>query len=550
MTIKIILPLYFFCSVILLSCNTPKKNYISHQTTPITSKKLSENARKDWSYKDIIEDSIPGISFDRAEREILKNEKGKDIIIAVIDQSIDINHKDLQNQIWVNDDEIPNNNIDDDKNGYIDDINGWNYTGNNSIISKKYSHYDYTRTVKAYKNTFPEEAEVTKNNSIAYQTYQRAKNLLDKKLKSVPQDIEYANNVYKWKNQARKGISKYLVELSDDNVTLKKLDSLKLKHSNDSTLIQNINIFTGFVINGYTDRYIQNLQLESNNALNKQLNLEFNEREVTNDNPSDINNKGYGNNIVNSDLNLFSHGTIVSGVIAKKTNNLKIMPLPIVGYGSTHDKDIALAIRYAVDNGAKVINMSFGKSFSLYKNMVDEAIKYAEKNNVLIVTSAGNDNHDMDRKTKFNYPDDRDSNRKEFVSNFIKVGGTSANVNNELMYSMSNYGAQNVDLFAPAEDIYTTVPNNEYKYDAGTSLAAAITSKVAGILYSHYPDLTSKEVKQILTESGVGYKFKVKLPTRENPEQQVPFSQLSKSGKVLNAYNALIMADSIATINH
>ncbi|SEC01209.1 Subtilase family protein [Tenacibaculum sp. MAR_2009_124] len=550
MTITKIFPLYIFCFVLFLSCNKPQKSYIFSQKTPIPTRNLDETTRKDWSYKDIINDSIPGISLSRAYKEILKTKKGENIIIAVIDQSVDINHTDLQEYIWTNENEIPNNNIDDDQNGYIDDINGWNYNGSATVQNKRYSHYDYTRTVKAYQHLFESDTTITESNALKHQAYIRAKELLTKNLKSVPKDIQYANNVYTWKNMAKTKLSKYLDTISDNSKTLKKLDSLKKQYPNDSTLLQNINIFSGFVTNGYTDGHIEGLKLKSNNLLNKQLNIDFNEREITNDTPNDINNSHYGNNIVNSDLNLFSHGTIVSGVILRKTENLKVMPLTIVGYGSTHDKDIALAIRYAVDNGAKVINMSFGKSFSLYKNMVDDAIKYAEKHNVVIITSAGNNNHDMDRNSKFNYPDDRDSDKKEFVSNFIKVGGTSRNTNSKLKYTMSNYGSENVDLFAPAKDIYTSVPNNEYKYDSGTSLAAAITSKVAGILYSYYPKLTSKEVKLILMESGVSYSFKVNHPSRKKNEQQVTFSQLSKSGKILNAYNALIMADSISNANH
>ena len=220
------------------------------------------------------------------------------------------------------------------------------------------------------------------------------------------------------------------------------------------------------------------------------------------------------------------------------------MTLAISSNGDEHDKDIALAIRYAVDNGAKVINMSFGKEFSLYKEWVFNAIKYAEKNNVLIVSSSGNSKFNLNDKNY--YPNDNVDNGLEISDNFLLVGSSSNKLGASIFSSYSNFGEIDVDLFAPGEDIYTIFPNNKYKFDSGTSLSSTLTSGVAALLFSYYPNLTSSEVKHILMDSGLEFKFEVSTPTKEDKDKKTPFNKLSKSGKVLNAYNALIMTDNIS----
>lgn len=217
------------------------------------------------------------------------------------------------------------------------------------------------------------------------------------------------------------------------------------------------------------------------------------------------------------------------------------MPLSISAFGDEHDKDISLAIRYAVDNGAKVINMSFGKEFSLYKEWVFDAIKYADKNNVLIVSSAGNDGRNLN--TSEVYPNDSDINQNEVADNFLLVGASNYNINSKMVPRFSNYGSNNVDVFAPGRKTYSTSAKKE-KYETvagGTSTSSAITSGVAALLRSHYPNLTASQIKHILMDSGVKYTFPVKIR-----DTLLPFNKLSKSGKIINAYNALIMADSIS----
>ncbi len=219
------------------------------------------------------------------------------------------------------------------------------------------------------------------------------------------------------------------------------------------------------------------------------------------------------------------------------------MPLRVSAYGSEHDKDIALAIRYAVDHGARVINMSFGKRFSMYKDWVDDAIKYAENKDVLIVKSAGNDQFNTDILENTKYPNDY-NNGLEFSNNYITVGGTSYGLNEKLLYNRSNYGKETVDIFAPGYGLIGLRPNNNVSTNLkGTSFSTSIVSGITALIRSYYPSLTAAEVKQILMDSSVKYDILVDVPTKENPDQQLPFSELSKSGGIVNAYNAILMAE-------
>ncbi|GGD28439.1 S8 family serine peptidase [Hyunsoonleella pacifica] len=541
----------YFLSVItilLFQC-TKKKEYpqIKKIENPLVfSDTLFD--KKTWFKKDIIEDSIPGISLDKAKK-LLKNKKHQKVIVAIIDGTVDIEHKDLKDHIWKNFDEIANNGLDDDHNGYVDDINGWDFLGSNDSIDHKYLHYSYTRYVKKYDSLYKGKtlSDLDPKDSLGFITYQHAKYRLNQKLKSVPEEKQYAENVKKWKGKAKSKIIMSLGYDDDFNFTLKKLDSIKSSIVRDSILLENIQILSGFIEHGYTDEYIEHLNVKARILINKQLNIVYDERAFLGDNPSNINDIGYGSNRVNSNLGIYSHGTKVAGLVVKESTEIKIMPLAISGHGSNHDKDIALAIRYAVDQGAKVINMSFGKEFSVYKHMVDEAFLYAQQNNVLLVSSTGNDYYDVDNPKNIKYPTDLDASRRiEFVNNFISVGGSTCYANEDLNFEDSNYGKKNVDIFAPADKIYTMYPNDEYRFDSGTSLASALTSKVAALLFSYYPNLTAPQVKQIIMDSGVEYTFSVKMPTVENENRTTPFNQLSKSGKIVNAYNALIMADSIS----
>jgi subtilisin family serine protease len=523
--------------------NSPQKINLFQKKSP-----LSEEEEKNWHLKDIITDSLPGISLTQIYDSLLINKKGKEVIIAVLDSEIDIEHKDIKNHVWKNEDEIPHNGIDDDKNGYIDDVNGWNFLGNKKGENASFTSYAYTRILKKYDSLFKDKKkeDIKSKDSLLFFTYLRAKEKYKSRVEYAKEDIEYADMLLESMANVKKILSQYFPY---KKYTLEDLDSLKKVSLKNVELQKAILIRSNFMKYGFTQNYMNNYKLSTQERTNKLLNLEYNDREIIGDNSNDIKDINYGNNLVNKNINLFEHGTEVTGsILSVKYKNIKIMPVCISPFGDEHDKDIALAIRYAVNNGAKVINMSFGKEFSLHRKWVFDAFKYAEKNNVLIVSSAGNSRYNLNIKKDY-YTNDNLDNGEEVTDNFLLVGGISNKLNNKFLYSSTNYGNIDVDLFAPADDIYTTLPNNKYILDSGTSLASAITSGVAALLYAYYPNLTASQVKHILMDAGLEYTLEVNTPTEEDKNKTTPFNQLSKSGKVLNAYNAFIMADSISRSN-
>ena len=211
-----------------------------------------------------------------------------------------------------------------------------------------------------------------------------------------------------------------------------------------------------------------------------------------------------------------SHGTHVAGIIAAErnnglgangvANNVEIMSVRTVPNGDEYDKDVALAIRYAVDNGAKVINGSFGKSFSPHAEWVRDAIKYASDNDVVFVHAAGNDGKNVDEGT--NFPDDN-VDFVEISNTYIRVGSLTSKYGSKMVSGFSNYGKNNVDVFAPGSAIYSTYPENDYESISGTSMASPAVAGVAALVRSQYPKLTAAQVKQVILDSGLPLTTKV-----------------------------------------
>jgi subtilisin family serine protease len=506
---------------------------------------------KNWQFKDIILDTLPGVSLNRSYDSLLINKKGKQVIVAVIDMAVEINHHGLVNHIWKNSNEVIGNEIDDDKNGYIDDINGWNFLSNSKGENNEFVNYEYTRILRKFNHLFQYKTivDISSKDSLNFIIYKKAKKDYDERMNYAIEDIDYINMVSKGKSEAERKIMTYL---PIKNYTVKDLDSLKKSYPKDIVLQKMIRRKSNFIKYGYTDKYINDYKLKADNRIDKLLNLKYNDRLIQGDNSYDLKDIGYGSNSFNVNTTILNHGTKMAGIIVNigLENEIKIMPLAISAYGDEHDKDIALAIKYAVDNGAKVINMSFAKEFSLQPLWTIEAIKYAEKNNVLIIHSSSNDDLNLDSSDSFLFPNDHNYFEiKEESDNFLRVGSSSMSVN-KIKSSFSNYGKTEVDLFAPGEKIYTTFSQNKFDISSGgTSSASAITSGVAALIFSYYPNLTASQVKHILMDSGLEYDIEVSTPSKDDKNKMTPFNQLSKSGKVLNAYNAFIMADSISRSN-
>lgn len=533
-------------------------DFLDNANYPI---KILENARgqeiKDWQFKDPKSDSIPGISLNSSKvTELLKRKVTKEVVIAVIDMSVDVDHPQLKNLIWKNKNEIPENNKDEDGNGYVDDIHGWNFLGHKEMGSNEFTSYEYTRIIKKYgdrfKNIDPDEVKGTEKE--LYNNYIKA-------LAKHNERTKYAKN--KYENDSFvvdyfKGLTiKFDSIFSKKGYGLKELDSLQKTVIPDSIMKMNIDDMKTMIKYRISLASLKETEYHSKKQINVLLNLNHNDRSLIGDNEEDIKDVFYGNNIVNHNVIRMDHGTLVSGVIAFTVKQMekiglkakiKIMPLTISGYGDENDKDTALAIRYAVDNGANIINISSGKLFSIHKDWVDDAIKYAEKKDVLIVHSAGNEGEDLQNGKILKYPNDNSSNGSEISNNFLNVGASSYNKNGHLIYSSSNYGKLDVDLFAPGEAIYTLIPKEQKgQKKSGTSYATPLVSTVCALLKSYYPKLSVKDIKMIVMNSVVKYNQPTKVNNADVETIEVPFDQLSKSGGILNAYNAFVLAEKITT---
>ena len=553
-----------FAALFLASCaSTQKVLSLPNFDAPIkiTPKQsvLSEEEEKFWSHADLTKDSIAGMSLEKAY-QFLEGKKPTSVIVAIADSGVDIEHEDLKDVLWMNTKEIKGNNIDDDKNGYVDDIYGWNFLGNASGKMINADQLEITRLVKKGREKFGDKKseEIAENDTYEFESYQRLNqeymltiSQKEFEIQEMQQTISNLERVKQVFTDVKKLVGKEKLRLSD-------LDSLK---PTSLMMISQIEAIKKILENGSNEddllEYYQKVAdytKELKKAI-KGYDLDLNVRETLGDDLYDINDKFYGNNNVIGDKDLEKHGTHVAGIVAASrinnkgakgvANTVKTMTVRIVPDGDEHDKDVALGIRYAVDNGAKIINTSFGKRFSPNKEWVFDAIEYAAKKDVLIVNAAGNDGKDIDiRET---YPNDSKDLKTEFADNVITIGASGLYYNEELVASFSNYGKINVDIFAPGVDIYSTVPKNEYEPLSGTSMAAPSTSGVAALIRAYYPALTAKQVKYILMNSGVKIDFKVIKPgsqTEENPAGElVPFEDFSVSGRLVNAYNALQLAD-------
>ena len=511
---------------------------------PAKKAKLSETELRNWPHADIYTDSIPGMSLAKAY-DFLKGKKSQTVIVGILDSGIDINHEDLKDKVWTNPKEIPNNNKDDDKNGYTDDVHGWNFLGGKPGEPAP-EQLELTRLVKKYGEKFEgkDESSITDPEEKAdYEYYKKLKKVYDEKVKGVMANYIQYKMVFDMLDKADKAARE---KLGKDNYTLEEVQ--KLNDPQTYGILLNI-LADGASIEEAREQ-IEGIVEHYKNQADFNYNLDFKGRK-TKDNPDDITDVPYGNPYVIGDVDSEIHGTHVAGIaLATRNNgkgmngvaeNVKLMVVRTVPDGDEWDKDVALAIRYAVDNGAKVINMSFGKSYSPRADWVYEAIEYAAGKDVLLVHAAGNDAADIDLEENDNFPTDAPGRLNEITDNVITIGAITKNYNENLVSGFSNYGKINVDIFAPGSQIYSTVPKNKYRMLQGTSMAAPEVAGLAALIRSYYPQLSASQVKHIIMNSGTKVDLEVKVPGKKG--EKAPFSTLSKTGRIVNAYNAVKMAD-------
>lgn len=507
---------------------------------------------KGWHLLDKETEGFYGISLDKAYKFLkASNLVGKEIIVAVIDSGIDTLHEDLKPVLWVNKGEIPGNGIDDDKNGYIDDIHGWNFLGGKDGRNVKEDSYEGARVYhilkEKYKNAEIDTASLSAAEKEEYATWLRAKEKIENT--GGIEDLAMMKRVYE---SVLKSDSTLKIALNKEVYTGIELDTfttntreertakslmLYLLRANEQLENSNKDFVEGF------GDYVKG-QIRKAESIDKAPPAYRND--IVKDNYYDFNDRFYGNPDVMA--NTPFHGTHVSGIIAAARNNkigidgiadnVKIMTLRAVPDGDEHDKDVALAIIYAVDNGAKVINMSFGKDFSPEKHWVDEAVRYAQQKGVLLVHAAGNDAKNLD--SSFNFPNAEFADNQQRASNYITVGASGDLKNGGLTASFSNYGKDKVDVFAPGVAIYSTIPGGDtYGNAQGTSMAAPVVSGTAALIFSYFPYLTPEQVKYAIKQSASSPEMPVNIP---GTDDSVNLSEISRSGGILNAYEAVKLA--------
>src|SRR5688572_12915190 len=507
---------------------------------------------KGWHLMDQKDSGYYGISIDRAYQFVKqKNLKSTPVIVAVIDSGVDTTHEDLKAILWRNPKEIPGNGIDDDKNGYVDDIYGWNFLGGRDGRNVEKDSYEAARVYHKLKSKWEEKdiasGTLSADETKEYKMWLKAKfdivgeiNPLEViQVKRMYKDLKLGDSII------RKDIEKEeynCKDLSDYTATSEKAKKVKaillnICKGNDNDDISNVMILDE--LEGDINKF------EAVDKAPKDY-----RNEIVKDNYYDFNDKFYGNNNVMVSNTAALHGTHVSGIIGAARNNgvgmdgiadnVKIMTVRAVPDGDEHDKDIALAIRYAADNGAKVINMSFGKGFSPEKKWVDDAVRYAESKGVLLVHAAGNSHQNLDTTYNFPTPLFEEGTRAD---NWITVGASGDPKAGGLTASFSNYGKKEVDVFAPGVRIYSTVPGgNTYQNLQGTSMASPVVAGLAAFILEYYPKLSPQQVKMVIEKSSQNPGVKVKDP---GTGEEVSLGDLSKSGGVINAYEAIRLASTL-----
>ena len=522
------------------------KQFIFSLSLLFTAGLMAQNAApQNWWELDRTDNTFPGVSAAKAHT-YLDGKKAEPVVVAVIDSGVDIEHEDLQGVIWTNEDEIPGNGIDDDKNGYVDDVHGWNFIGGADGQNVNYENLEvvrlYNRLHAKYNNR--NRDGLSKKEKREYDRYLEYKEEIDNKRAELgPNAAQYA--------MIKEAVDAAIAEIGKEPEEI-TADDIAALESEDPNIAIVKRVIANAAAGGATfaDVYeqLEGAQDYFDSQLNYNYNPDFDARKIVGDDPTDVNDRFYGNNDVEGPD--AAHGTHVAGIIAAVRDNdlgvngvggsnVRIMSIRTVPNGDERDKDVANAIRYAVDNGAKVINMSFGKGQSPYKDAVDDAMKYAQKNDVLLVHAAGNDGKQLTLEN--NYPNDTYKGRRRTGKTWIEVGAASSSYDEGLAAGFSNYNKQYVDVFAPGARIYSTTPDNEYATFDGTSMAAPMVAGIAALVRSYFPDLKAQQVKEIIEESALPVNLQVVKPGSEG--EKVSFGDLSATGGLANAYTAVKLAE-------
>jgi subtilisin family serine protease len=510
----------------------------------VTADKVPSIAETFWHHADPATENFTGVSTDEAY-DLLKGKKSRTVVVAIIDSGVDVEHEDLKDNVWVNEDEIPNNGQDDDNNGFVDDVHGWNFLGNDEGENIVMESLEMARIVGKGRDRFQgkSESDFSGAEKAEFLLYQQALKAVEAERAEYEEYFEQLKQI----KQSMTIVDQILAHaLGQEDYSVEDVENLETK---DARVSQARQFYLLLAEQGADKEVIDEQYDDIYNRLEYQLNPDFDPRtEILGDDLGSLDYGQYGNNDVIGGKENCSHGTHVAGIVGAVRGNslgvdgiatdVKLMVLRAVPDGDEQDKDIANSIRYAVDNGAHIINMSFGKDFSPWQHLVHDAMRYAEQKGVLLIHASGNDAQNNDLVE--NYP----NNKTLQLDNWLDIGANAREEGSGMVASFSNYGKKSVDIFAPGVDIYSTLPDNTYGKRSGTSMASPVAAGVAALVWAYYPELTASEVKDILMKSGSAYgKTKVTIPSEEGKRKKTKFKKLSLTGKIVNAMEAVEMAE-------
>lgn len=515
-------------------------------TSALAQETIFTQTQEAW-YNNSYEDTgVMGVNTEKAW-QFLKdhNRKPVEMIVGILDSGVQADHIDLKDNMWVNPKEVAGNGKDDDKNGYVDDIHGWNFIGGKDGNVEG----DTMEKVRVYRYSYLPlfESENKANNEANQKKYPTEFEDYKKIKKEIAEEIKEAQSS-KVQYEAMASMLEEGFPALIEEYGSEPIDEETLGKFHPSEKAMSAMVMFAFIPKEYWDgktmQEVYNTLTDEfkgavdyfDSKMKYHYNVNYESRDIVGDNYADKSEKLYGNNDVEGPD--AEHGTHVAGVIAAVRgnnkgidgiagNHIKIMSVRTVPDGDERDKDVANAIIYAADNGAKIMNMSFGKDYSPEKEIVWEAMRYAEKKGVLMVKAAGNDDLNID--TDIHFPTNFDDKDQKVVESLITVGASTPTTD-KIKASFSNYGKKTVDVFAPGTEILSTVPHNQFKELQGTSMASPITAGVAALVWSHYPKLTALEIKNIILES-------------VNKNSQL--ENISVTGGVVDAYKAVQLAEEL-----
>ena len=543
---------------LLYSCSTsesvtqsqPEPSAVEPAPAPTVDFSTLAEPPEDWHHMDEDLTQFRGISSQRAYKQMLANQSPQQrVIVAVIDGGVDINHEDLKANIWTNEDEVAGNGVDDDKNGYTDDVHGWNFIGGADGKNVDNDTFEVTRIYARLRPKFA-NADTTSFTAEEHKEYKLYKKVENEYRYQINKQLEQYNNVQSLEQSMQRADEILTRHFNGDY----DVEDVKNMQPTDQQTAFAQNVMSYVLENDIDSTLIADQKKQLYEFMKYGYNPDFSPRDIVGDDCDNPTERYYGNpDVTGPDA---SHGTHVAGIIGAVrnndfgmdgvANNVWIMPVRAVPDGDERDKDVANAIRYAVDNGAQIINMSFGKSYSPYKNEVDKALRYADNHGVLMVHAAGNSSENTDEKV--NYPTDTYGDYFDGTAtakNWLSVGASGWHPDSTFVGNFSNYGDNHVDLFAPGVDIYSTIPDNKYERNQGTSMAAPVVSGTAAVIMSYYPNLSAGQVREILMKSVKKYPGQMVIRPQSGPgePQKVEFKTLSVSDGEVNLYKALQAAE-------